>query len=84
MTRAQAKLAQSYVVKRLHVFKIGDLFLYFDEAKVMQHHTKLQPRWKESYIITAILPKGAYKITDEIGILRASVNGDLLKPYHSH
>jgi len=83
ITRAQLKLAQSYVVKRPHVFQIGDLIFYYDKAKVMQHHTKLQPRWKGPYTITAILPKGAYRIADETGILCTSVNGDLLKPYHS-
>src|ERR1044072_8193868 len=83
MTRAQTKLAQSYVVKRPHVFQIGDLVLYYDKAKVMQHHTKLQPRWKGPYTVPPILPKGAYRIADEIGTLRTSINGDLLKPYHS-
>ena len=83
MIRAQTKLAQSYTVKRPHAFQIGDLVLYYDKAKVMQHHTKLQPRWKGPYTITAVLPKGAYRIADETETLRTSINGDLLKPYYS-
>ena len=83
MTRAQSKLAQSYVVKRPHAFQVRDLVLYYDKAKVMQHHTKLQPRWKGPYTVTAVLPKGAYRIADEIGTLRTSISGDLLKPYYS-
>ena len=72
------------MVKRPHAFQIEDLVLYYDKTKVMQYHTKLQPRWKGSYTITAVLPKGAYRIADEIGTLCTSISGDLLKPYYSH
>jgi hypothetical protein len=83
VTHAQAKLAQSYQVRRPYQFQIGEKVLYYDKARAAQHHMKLAPKWKGPYTITAVLSKGAYRIADENGDLRASVNGDLLKKYYS-
>jgi Integrase core domain. len=80
---AQRKLAENYHVKAPKQFYVGEKVLYFDKAKAMQHHTKLEPKWKGPYSIYAILPKGAYRIADHTGVLRSHVNGDLLKKYHS-
>ena len=80
---SQDKLAKSYHVKHPHTFEVGDQILYYDKAKVMQHHTKLEPKWKGPYTIYAKLPKGAYRIADHVGVLKSHVNGDLLKKYHS-
>ena len=83
VTRAQTKLAQAYRIKHPYQFQIGEKVLYFDKARAGQHHMKLAPKWKGPYIVTEILPKGAYRIANENGNLPTSVNGDLLKKYYS-
>ena len=57
---AQRKLAENYFVKAPKKFDIGEKVLYYDKTKTMQHHTKLEPKWKGPYVIYAVLPKGAY------------------------
>ena len=48
----------------------------------MRHDTKFQPKWKEPYQISAVLDKGAYRLTLDGKELKLTVNGNLLKPYH--
>ncbi len=43
---------------------------------------KFQPKWKDLYQISAILDKGAYRLTLDEKELRSIVNGNLLKLYY--
>ncbi len=42
----------------------------------------MKPKWKDPYVIAAILLNRAYKIANQEGVLRTSVNGDQLKLYN--
>ncbi len=63
-------------------FQKGELVWYFDKPAAMQHDTKFQLKWKGPYQISAVLDKGAYRLTLDGKELRSTVNGNLLKPYH--
>ena len=79
---AQEKL-DNHFGKDKHVrFHKGDLVLYYDKAKAMQHHTKLENKWKGPFEIEKVLDKGAYIISKDGKRIRSTVNGNLLKKYH--
>ncbi len=63
-------------------FQKGELVWYFDKVAAMRHDTKFQPKWKEPYQITAVLNKGAYRLSIDGKELKATINGNLLKLYH--
>ncbi len=63
-------------------FQKGELVWYFDKVAAMRHNTKFQPKWKEPYQITAVLNKGAYRLSIDGKELKATINGNLLKLYH--
>ena len=63
-------------------FQKGELVWYFDKPAVMRHDTKFQPKWKGPYQISAVLDKGAYRLTIDGKELKSIVNGNLLKPYY--
>ena len=48
----------------------------------MRHDTKFQPKWKGPYQIVAVLDKRAYQLFINEKQLNATINGNLLKPYH--
>src|SRR6266542_4736200 len=62
-------------------FIVGEEVLCRDSAKKSWYSGKLEPKWKGPYQIAAVLLNGSYKIADQGGVLRTSVNGDRLKPY---
>ena len=41
---AQQQLDEKFAEHLKKEFKEGDLVLYYDKAKAMQHHTKLEPK----------------------------------------
>ena len=57
--------------------------LYFDKAAAGRHDTKLENKWKGPYQISHVLDKGAYKISIDGKELKTTVNGNLLKRFHS-
>ncbi len=63
-------------------FIVGEEVLYYDSAKESWYSRKLEPKWKGPYQIAAVLLNGSYKIADQEGVLRTSVNGDRLKLYN--
>ncbi len=63
-------------------FQKEDLVWYFDKPAAMWHDTKLQPKWKDSYQISAVLDKGVYRLILDEKELRSTVNGNLLKMYY--
>ena len=48
----------------------------------MQHHTKLEAKWKGPYEIGEALPRGAYRLKIDGKISTNTVNGNWLKLYH--
>ena len=71
-------------VKKTQKFDIGEKVLYYDAAKEKQWSGKLDEKWKGPYYIHEIIIHGSYKIKDITGrILKAPVNGELLKKYYS-
>ncbi len=48
----------------------------------MRHDIKFQLKWKGPYQISAVLDKGAYRLTIDGKKLRSIVNDNLLKLYH--
>ena len=67
--------------KKEKLFQIGEEVLYHDAAKEKYYSGKLEKKWKDLYIINAILLNGSYKITDQYRVLRTPVNDDRLKKY---
>ncbi len=63
-------------------FILDEEVLYHDLAKESWYNGKLEPKWKGSYQIAVVLLNGSYKIADQGGVLRTSINGDRLKPYN--
>ncbi len=63
-------------------FIVGEEVLCYDSAKKSQYSGKLEPKWKGSYQIAAVLLNGSYKITDQGGVLRTPINEDRLKSYN--
>ncbi len=64
-------------------FQKEDLVQYFDKPVAMRYDTKFQPKQKGLYQISAVLDKGAYRLTINGKELRSTVNGNLLKLYHN-
>ena len=67
--------------KKEKLFYIGEEVLYHDTAKEKYYSGKLEKKWKGSYTINAILLNESYKIADQYGVLRTSVNSNRLKKY---
>ena len=80
--KSQAELDKSFEGMKTQEFQKGELVWYFDKPAVMRHDTKFQPKWKGPYQISAVLDKGAYRLTLDEKELKSTVNGNLLKPYH--
>jgi hypothetical protein len=79
---AQDKLNQAFGSHK-QIFAKGDLVLYFDKAAAGRHDTKLENKWKGPYQISHVLDKGAYRISIDGKELKTTVNGNLLKRFHS-
>ncbi len=67
---------------KIQEFQKRDLVQYFDKPAAMRYDTKFQPKWKGPYQISAVLDKGAYRLTLDEKELRSTVNRNLLKSYH--
>ena len=80
---AQKKLEDSFGVQKSTQFAKGELVWYYDKAKAVRHDTKLENKWKGPYEISQVLDKGAYKLKIDGKELKTTVNGNLLKKYHS-
>ncbi len=80
--KSQAELDRKFEGMKIREFQKGELVWYFDKPAAMRHDIKFQPKWKGPYQISAILDKGAYRLTLDRKELRSTVNGNLLKPYH--
>ncbi len=63
-------------------FRIGEEVLCQDSAREIQYSGKLEPKWKGSYVVLAILLNGIYKIADQGRVFYTPVNGDWLKLYN--
>jgi len=67
--------------KKEKLFYIGKEVLYHDAAKKKYYSGKLEEKWKDPYMINAILLNGSYKIADQYEVLQTPVNDDRLKKY---
>ncbi len=56
-------------------FIVGEEVLCRDLAKESWYSGKLAPKWKGPYQIAAVLLNGSYKIANQRGVLRISING---------
>ncbi len=81
--KSQAELDRKFEGMKIQEFQKGDLVWYFDKPAAMRHDTKFQPKWKGPYQISAVLDKGAYRLTLDGKELKLTVNGNLLKLYHN-
>ncbi len=81
--KSQAELDRKFEGIKIQEFQKGDLVWYFDKPAAMRYDTKFQPKWKDPYQISAVLDKGAYRLTLDGKELRSTVNGNLLKLYHN-
>src|SRR6266540_1310069 len=79
--KAQDRMMQQTPGKERR-FIVGEEVLCRDSAKESWYSGKLEPKWKGFYQIAAVLLNGSYKIADQEGVLRTSVNGDRLKLYN--
>src|SRR6266540_5438928 len=81
--RAQQSIKNAYPVKSTkQSFKIGDqVTMWWTPARTQG---KFVPQRKGPYEVVAILDNGTYKLADERGILKALINGDLLKLYKGY
>src|SRR6266542_6026926 len=81
--RAQQSMKNTYPMKSTKQnFKIGDQVTMWWTPACTQG--KFVPRRKGPYEVVAILGNKSYKLVDERGTLKASINGDLLKLYKSY
>ncbi len=80
--KSQAELDRKFEGMKTQEFQKGELVWYFNKPAAMWHNTKFQPKWKGPYQISAVLDRGAYRLTLDGKELRSTVNGNLLKPYH--
>ena len=76
-------MINAYLVKSTkQSFKIGDqVTMWWTPARTQG---KFVPQHKGPYEVVAILGNGTYKLADERGILKALINGDLLKLYKGY
>jgi hypothetical protein len=66
-------------------FSIGDKVLMYDRRLDTQWSGKLRDKWKGPYYIHTVGQKGFYKIrTIEGQVLKAPINGNLLKLYYEN
>ncbi len=81
--RAQEKMKNAYPVQMTkQSFKIGDkVTMYWKPAETQG---KFVPRRRGPYDIIGVLGNGTYKLADEKGVLKAPINGDLLKLYKDY
>ena len=57
--------------------------MYYDKALAARHDAKFVNKWKGPYQISEVLQKGAYKLTIDGKQVKGTVNGNLLKKYHT-
>jgi len=76
-------MKNAYPIKTTkQVFKIGDqVTMWWTPARTQG---KFIPQCKGSYEVVAILENGTYKLADEHEILKAPINGDLLKLFKGY
>ena len=81
--RAQEKMKNAYPVQMTkQSFKIGDkVTMYWKPAETQG---KFVPRRQGPYDIIGVLDNRTYKLADEKGVLKAPINGDLLKLYKDY
>ena len=79
----QEKLEEKFREKKETKFQKGDLVLYFDKPKAARHDAKLEHKWKGPYQVAEVLDKGAYRLMIDGKIIGSTVNGNLLKKFHS-
>ena len=81
--KAQQSMKDAYSVKfTKQMFNIGDqVTMWWTPARTQG---KFVPQHKGPYEVVAILGNGTYKLADERGILKAPINGDLLKLYKGY
>ena len=66
-------------------FSIGDKVLMYDRRLDTQWSRKLRNKWRGPYYIHTVGQKGFYKIHTLVGqVLKAPINGNLLKPYYEN
>jgi IS30 family transposase len=64
-------------------YEIGNKVLVYEAAKQTSHTGKLDPKWKGPFYIHDLVYPGVYKLRTLDGkVLRAPINGSLLKLYH--
>ena len=66
------------------VFSEGELFLLWDQVKEPLGERKLKYMWLDPYVVSKVLKKGAYKLTDYDGNkLLEPRNGLYMKKYYT-
>ena len=69
---------------KTRVFSEGELFLLWDQVKEPLGERKLKYMWLGPYVVSKVLKKGAYKLTDYDGNkLHEPRNGIYLKKYYA-
>ncbi len=69
-------------LKKEKWFRVGEEVLCRDSARKTHYSGKMKPKWKDPYVVAAILLNGAYKIADQGKVFHTPVNGDWLKLYN--
>ncbi len=69
-------MKNDYSVQQTKEFAIRDQVLYDDSPN---YHSKLEPKWVESWIVVGVLYNRTYKIADHVGVRTQPINGDHLK-----
>ena len=67
--------------KKKKLFQIEKEVLYHNITKKKYYNSKLEEKWKGSYIINTILLNGSYKIVNQYEVLCIPINGNCLKRY---
>ena len=81
--RAQIKMKNAYPVQVIKQnYKLEDkVTMYW---KLVETQGKFVLRRRGPYDIISVLSNRTYKLADEKGVLKASINGDLLKLYKDY
>ena len=81
--RAQIKMKNTYPVQvTKQNYKLEDKVTMYQKPAETQG--KFVPRRRGPYDIISVLGNRTYKLADEKGVLKASINGDLLKLYKDY
>src|SRR6266542_1505876 len=81
--RAQIKMKNAYPVQvTKQKYKLGDKVIMY--WKLAETQGKFMSRRQGSYDIVGVLGNRTYKLADEKGVLKAPINGDLLKLYKDY